>query len=100
MAQQDSPKRVHPQGLAGFTGAVLPLLEGGVARLPFTESLARAADAFVRQGLTGCDAAYAALARDLGGLWLTLDARAHGRIATAGVSWCVEQALPEDAVFA
>jgi predicted nucleic acid-binding protein len=36
--------------------------------------------------LTGYDACYAAVAYELDGEWLTLDAEAHGRIAALGIS--------------
>jgi predicted nucleic acid-binding protein len=44
------------------------------------ESLAVKANTFVNLGLTGYDACYAALARDLKGIWLTFDAQTHSLI--------------------
>jgi predicted nucleic acid-binding protein len=60
-----------------------------------TEQLAGDAARFVAIGLTGYDACYAALARQLQGLWLTFDARAHRMIASEGVSHNLAEGLPE-----
>ncbi len=59
-----------------------------------TESLGLRAAEFASRGLTGYDAWYAALARELGALWLTFDGRAHADIAGEGVSWYLADALP------
>jgi predicted nucleic acid-binding protein len=60
-----------------------------------TEKLADDAARFVAIGLTGYDACYAALARQLQGLWLTFDARAHRLIAGEGVSHNLAKGLPD-----
>jgi hypothetical protein len=78
--------RVHPRGRDVFIEGVLPLIQGGVIRQPMTGQLADDAARFVAIGLTGYDACYAATARQLRGLWLTFDARAHRLIAGEGVS--------------
>jgi predicted nucleic acid-binding protein len=70
-------QRVHPCGLQAFTGAIIPLLQGGILRQPMTKSLAVGAEPFVKLGLTGYDACYAALAKQLRGKWLTFDQKAH-----------------------
>ena len=80
-------QRVHPNGLQAFTGAIIPLLQGGIFRQPMTESLATKAQSFVRLGLTGYDACYAALAKQLRGMWLTFDQKAHQRIAKLKASY-------------
>ena len=72
----------------------LPAVEGGLLRMPMTASLADAAALFVARGLTGYDAVYAGLARELGALWLTFDADAHRRIAPEKLSWDVGGTLP------
>ena len=65
-------------------------------RQPMTEELAVRASRFVRSGLTGYDACYAALARDLQGLWLTFDAKAHRLIEREKVSWLLAESLPRN----
>ena len=75
-------QRLHPNGLRVFRKGIIPLLQGGVLRHPVTEELVVKANRFVKKGLTGYDAFYAALALDLKGCWLTFDEKAHGRIKT------------------
>jgi predicted nucleic acid-binding protein len=86
--------RMHPKGVSIFREAVLPLLSGGILRHPMTESLLLQAEPFLSQGLTGYDACYAALARELRGLWLTYDGEAHKRIRRQGVSHLLSGGLP------
>ena len=81
--------RVHPSGLQAFAGGIIPLLQGGILRQPMTKSLVVSAESFVKQGLTGYDACYAALAKQLRGQWLTFDKKAHRRIEKSGVSFCL-----------
>jgi predicted nucleic acid-binding protein len=80
-------QRVHPNGLQAFTGGIIPLLQGGIFRQPMTKSLAASAESFVKLGLTGYDACYAALAKQLRGRWLTFDQRAHQRIEKVKISF-------------
>jgi predicted nucleic acid-binding protein len=82
--------RIVPNGLATFEEGILPVIGGGVLRVPMTEALARAARPFVVRGLTGYDACYAALARDLDGVWLTLDRKAHGRLGSGGDAFLLD----------
>lgn len=89
-------QRVHPNGSNVFRQGVLPLLQGGMLRHPMTEALAAGADRFVRMGLTGYDACYAALAEDLNGRWLTFDEKAHRCIASEEVSCLLSDGLPDD----
>ena len=77
---------VHPRGRDVFIEGVLPLIQGGVIRQPMTGQLADDAARFVAIGLTGYDACYATTARQMRGLWLTFDARAHRLVAGEGVS--------------
>lgn len=80
-------QRVHPDALKAFTNGVIPLLQGGIFRQPMTKTLAAAAQAYVKIGLTGYDACYAALAKQLRGRWLTFDQKAHRRIERLKVSF-------------
>ncbi len=79
--------RVHPNGLQAFTRGIIPLLQGGILRQPMTKSLAASAESFVKLGLTGYDACYAALAKQLRGRWLTFDKKAQGLIEKLRVSF-------------
>jgi len=88
-------QRVHPEGADAFHQGVMPLLEGGIYRQPMTGALAARAAFFVRQGLTGYDACYAALAEELQTKWLTFDVKAHRAIASLGVSLNLVEALPK-----
>ena len=89
-------QRLHPDGLQAFRKGIIPLLQGGVLRHPMTEELAVKANRFVKKGLTGYDACYAALALDLKGCWLTFDRKAHKRIKTERVSCLISEGLPDD----
>ena len=89
-------ERLHPEPLKVFRKAVLPVLEGGILRYPVTESLAKRANRFVKKGLTGYDACYAALAQELKGLWLTFDRKAHEKIADMRVSHLVSAGRPKE----
>ncbi len=73
--------------LKGLLQPFMPLLQGGKLRQPMTKSLALSADSFVKLGLTGYDARYPALAKQLRGKWLTFDKKTHGRIEKLSVSF-------------
>lgn len=88
--------KLHPDAVKVFNQAIIPLLQGGMFRQPMTEELAVRASRFVRSGLTGYDACYAALAKDLQGLWLTFDAKAHRLIEREKVSWLLAESLPRN----
>ncbi len=88
--------RLHPQPRLAFEEGLLPLLQGGLLRMPMTKNLAALAQRFIHLGLTGYDACYAALARDLSGFWLTYDQKAHQAIKKEKVSWSLEKGLPPD----
>jgi len=88
--------RLHPDPVQVFNQAIIPLLQGGIFRQPMTEELAVRASHFVRSGLTGYDACYAALAKDLKGLWLTFDAKAHRLIEREKVSCLLTESLPRN----
>lgn len=87
-------ERLHPLGLDTFCRGIAPLLEGGILRHPMTVDLAQKADRFIREGLTGYDACYAALAHDLEGCWITFDEKAHRKIAKHGISHSLATGLP------
>ena len=88
--------RVHPKGASIFREGFLPLVAGGVLRHPMTESLALQSEPFLKLGLTGYDACYAALAKDLHGVWLTYDRKAHKRIRRQGISHLLLDGLPQN----
>jgi len=89
-------QRLHPNGLEAFRKGIIPLLQGGIFRQPMTESLALKANSFIKLGLTGYDACYAALARDLKGRWLTFDEKAHRLIQEEKVSFFLEKGMPKN----
>ena len=88
-------ERLHPSGLEVFRRGVIPLLQGGLFRQPMTEELAIKANRYVRLGLTGYDACYAALAQDIKGIWLTFDQKAHRLIEKDHVSCFLGKRMPK-----
>jgi len=88
--------RVHPDGARVFEECMMPLLEGGIYRQPMMPGLALRAVPFVKRGLTGYDACYAALAAELEGCWLTFDEKAHQRIRALKVSHSLARGLPDN----
>lgn len=86
--------RLHPNALDAFGQGILPVLQGGILRQPMTAGLAGAAMRFVRLGLTGYDACYAALAEEFGGVWLTFDGKAHRRLAGESLSHDLASGMP------
>jgi len=89
-------QRLHPEALDVFRRGIIPLLQGGILRQPMTEKLALKADRFVKIGLTGYDACYAALAQDLKGMWLTFDQKAHKLIQKENISCFLEKSMPSN----
>jgi len=89
-------QRVHPNGLQAFRKGIIPLLQFGMLRQPMTDNLAVQANHFVKLGLTGYDACYAALARDLKGKWITFDKKAHRFIQKERISCLLEDGMPEN----
>lgn len=87
-------QRIHPNGLEAFTKGIIPVIQGGIFRQPMTESLALKANSFVKLGLTGYDACYVALARDLKGMWLTFDEQAHTLIQEEKRSFLLDKRMP------
>jgi len=89
-------QRLHPEAMNVFRKGVIPLLQGGILRHPMTEDLAVKADRYVRLGLTGYDACYAAMAEDLKGLWITFDKKAHRLLEKENVSFSLHEKLPDE----
>ncbi len=88
--------RLHRNAEKAWRVGIEPVLNSGVQRQPFTDKLASAALPFVKRGLTGYDASYAALAALTKGTWLTYDKQAHQRIKNDGVSFLLGSGLPAD----
>lgn len=88
--------RIHPHGTEVFLKGMIPILNCGILRHPMTEGLALQASAFIDKGLTGYDACYAALAKELKGKWLTFDEKAHQLIKKSQVSYAIFKSLPRD----
>lgn len=88
--------RLHPRGKEVFLKGMIPVPQCGLLRYPMTEKLADGASAFIKRGLTGNDACYAALAKECKGKWLTFDDRAHRLIQGAKVSHLFTRSLPAD----
>jgi len=86
--------RIHPSGQDAFVKGMMPILNSGILRQPMTESLATRVTRFVQKGLTGYDACYAALAKEIRGTWLTFDQKAHDIVARERISRDLTKALP------
>jgi predicted nucleic acid-binding protein len=72
--------RQHPAP-GDFAQTDMPfLLSLPLTRAQMTASLATAATTFALAGLSGYDASYAALAKHVGGEWLTFDRKAAARL--------------------
>ena len=87
--------RVHPSGHNVFVKGMIPVLNCGILRQPMTEKLVEGAAVFIKRGLTGYDACYAALARDINGIWITFDEKAHKRLAGENVSHDLSIQMPK-----
>jgi len=88
--------RMHPSGHRIFVNGMIPVLNGGIFRQPMSEKLAKEATRFVKKGLTGYDACYAALAHEIEGTWLTFDEKAHKCLAREKVSHVLTNHLPRN----
>ena len=87
-------QRLHPNWLFAFRKGIVPLLQGGIFRQRMTEGLAVKVSPFVKLGLSGYDACYAALARELKGIWLTFDGKAHRLIQEERISSFLGESMP------
>ncbi len=88
--------RLHPSPVEAYIEGILPVIQSGIIRHPMTESLARIAGVYVKKGLTGYDAVYAALAKEFHGIWLTFDQNAHNRIKDEEISNLLTEKLPKN----
>lgn len=88
--------RLHPSPVEAYLEGLIPLIQGGILRQPMTESLVKNAGLFTKKGLTGYDATYAALAKELKGVWLTYDRKAHICIKDEGISHLLTEKLPDN----
>ncbi len=86
--------RIHPHGPEVFIEGMIPVINCSILRYPMTKSLVLQATDFVKKGLTGYDASYAALAKELKGMWLTFDDRAHRTIEKARLSCDITKSMP------
>lgn len=86
--------RVHPGFPAVYSQGFLPATQAGLLRYPMTEGIAGHAAGYVARGLTGYDAVYAAVARELGATWLTFDSAAHRLLRGEGISLDLTDGLP------
>lgn len=89
-------QRLHPDGAKAFSEGIIPILQSGILRHPMTGQLAKIANHFVKMGLTGYDACYAALAQDLSGAWLTYDKKAHHSIRDKNLSCLLTDQMPAE----
>jgi len=87
--------RVHPSGPDIFVRGMIPVLNSGIFRQPMTERLADQAVQFIKKGLTGYDSCYAALAREIKGVWLTFDQKAHRSLSGLNISHNLARRLPK-----
>ena len=88
--------RVHPAGPSVFVDGMVPILNSGIFRQPMTENLTDHAAVYVKKGLTGYDACYAALAREMKGKWLTFDEKAHKCLAKERISHLLTKGMPKN----
>jgi predicted nucleic acid-binding protein len=72
--------RLHADPILAYKTAILPVLQCGLLRYPITESVVDKSSTYSNLGLTGYDACYAALAEELGGVWLTFDKKAVQKV--------------------
>ena len=88
--------RMIPKGAEVFIEGMIPILNCGILRYPMTENLAHKAAIFIELGLTGYDACYAALAKEVNGTWLTFDEKAHALIENQKISHAIMRNMPPE----
>lgn len=88
--------RLHPRGHDVFIKGMIPILNSGIFRYPMTENLAIQAARYIKKGLTGYDACYVALSREVNGVWLTFDEKAHNLIIKELLSHALTKSLPKN----
>lgn len=62
----------------------------GIQRIPMSPELHQSICEFQSMGLSGYDAAYVAVAKNMSGIWLTFDTKAHKRIQRLKLSRCLK----------
>ncbi len=87
--------RLHPFAHNVFIKGMIPILNSGVFRQPMTENLAEQRP-FCKKSPTGYDACYAALAKDMKGIWLTFDQKVHKHLARDRLSHVLTKRLPKN----
>ncbi|MBN2246345.1 MAG: type II toxin-antitoxin system VapC family toxin [Candidatus Aminicenantes bacterium] len=88
--------RMISKGSEIFIEGMIPILNCGILRYPMTEELAKKASIFIEMGLTGYDACYAALAKEINGKWLNFDEKAHKLIEKQKISHSIIKNMPPD----
>lgn len=83
--------RLIPQPPPQQVQVLHTVLDCGLPRFAMTPTLATAVQKLQGMGLSGYDAAYVALARELSGTWLTCDEKAHHRIKGLRISRILAQ---------
>ena len=78
--------RLQPGAQRIYSKDINRILHSGILRYPMTENIYTRVNRFIKKGLIGYDAVYVALAEELGGVWLTFDAKAHKKIASEKLS--------------
>ena len=66
------------------------ILHLGIQRFRMNPELHLSICEFQAIGLSGYDAAYVAVAKQISGTWLTFDAKAHKIIKSFGLSYCLQ----------
>ena len=87
---------LHPDPINAYVEGVIPILQGGILKQPMTDELAAHAYRFIKKGLKGYDACYAALAIELNNVWLTFDEIAHRCLSGEGISHLLFESLPDN----
>ena len=86
--------RLHPEPYKAFSTAITPVLQSRLLRYPLTEAIVDRSKRFILQGLTGYDAAYAALAEELEGCWITFDVKAAEKVGNSSFAVNLFDSLP------
>lgn len=88
--------RLHPDPSEACESALKPVLRCGLLRYPLTDAIVERSIRLSGLGLTGYDAAYAALAEELGACWMTFDAQAVEKIGDKQLAVNLFSGLPEN----
>jgi predicted nucleic acid-binding protein len=88
--------RLHPDPFEACERALKPVLRCGLLRYPLTDEIIERSIRLSKSGLTGYDAAYAALAEELDGCWMTFDVEAVKKIGDRQLAVNLFSGLPEN----